>query len=465
MKRVFLRTAIAVLALVVAAAAFTGCGSGNGGTGGTNSGSSGRRTSEGLKYTLAQDQQSYIVSGNNIKRSTDVIIPSQYKKLPVSAIGDNAFKGNTVIKNVTVGSNVVSVGNNAFRSCTSLESVVIPEGVKAIGDYAFGGCSALNAAELPASLMTIGDYAFTGCRSLKAINLPAGVAAIGESAFSGCCEVESMTVSEDNAVYIAKGDCIIEFASKTLVAGCKNSVIPDDGSVQIIAIEAFAECVGLESITLPSGLTAISESAFAGCTGLKSVNIPASVTDISVCAFEECAGLEEITAEEGNPRYQSAGNCLIETGTKTLVAGCKASVIPADGSVEAIAEKAFSKCEGIVSLTVPGSVKQIGNYAFYNISSLENIVLEEGVERVGGCAFAACPNLKTAKFPASLKLIVAKCFFGCGSLSSVEFAKTDGWKTASNASGSDGKTVSVGDPAAAAKALTGEHESSFWVNK
>ena len=45
------------------------------------------------------------------------------------------------------------------------------------------------------------------------------------------------------------------------------------------------------SVTLPDGLTSISQAAFNDCSSLTSVTIPNSVTSIGICAFLGCSSL------------------------------------------------------------------------------------------------------------------------------------------------------------------------------
>lgn len=83
--------------------------------------------------------------------------------------------------------------------------------------------------------------------------------------------------------------------------------------------------------------------------------------------------LEGITAEEGHPRYHSAGNCLIETESKTLILGCKNSVIPDDGSVEKISADAFSYCDGLTTVVLSNNVGTISAGAFENCNRLSSV--------------------------------------------------------------------------------------------
>ena len=83
-----------------------------------------------------------------------------------------------------------------------------------------------------------------------------------------------------------------------------------------------------------------------------------------------------ITVEEGNSVYHSAGNCIIETASKTVVAGCKTSAIPNDGSVTSIGDYAFYGCSNLASVTIPDSVTSIGSSAFASCYELTSVTFE-----------------------------------------------------------------------------------------
>lgn len=75
-------------------------------------------------------------------------------------------------------------------------------------------------------------------------------------------------------------------------------VIPstlDGYPVTSIGKDSFANCVGLASVTIPSGVTSIGRRAFSGCVDLKSVTIPPSVMSIGREAFEDCSSLMSVT--------------------------------------------------------------------------------------------------------------------------------------------------------------------------
>lgn len=68
----------------------------------------------------------------------------------------------------------------------------------------------------------------------------------------------------------------------------KNAIIPSEyngASVTKIGDEAFSNCIGLTSVTIPNSVTIIGNGAFSNCTGLTSVTIPNSITNIEGWIF------------------------------------------------------------------------------------------------------------------------------------------------------------------------------------
>ena len=91
--------------------------------------------------------------------------------------------------------------------------------------------------------------------------IPRDVTEIHPGSFYGF-PMESIEVHPDNPVYCAEGNCLLSKDKKTVIMGCKNSVIPD--SVTEIGHRAFAGCKDLVSIHIPEGVK-IMDAAFAGC--------------------------------------------------------------------------------------------------------------------------------------------------------------------------------------------------------
>lgn len=125
---------------------------------------------------------------------------------------------------------------------------------------------------------------------------------------------------------------------------------------------------------------------------------PRTMQKIDKMAYESLnlltSTLETIEVKEGNEYFHSKNNCLIETATKTLVLGCKNSIIPDDGSVEIIGEYAFNGCMGAKSIEIPEGVKEIHNMAFA-YTDFEEIVIPKSIELIAEESFVLNPQLKS----------------------------------------------------------------------
>ncbi|MGN1207164.1 MAG: leucine-rich repeat protein, partial [Eubacteriales bacterium] len=193
------------------------------------------------------------------------------------------------------GKPVTSIRSLAFYKNAKMTSVVIPDTVKTIGDGAFLECMKLSSVQFGNGVTSIGDQAFYDCIKLTSLSLPSSVEEIGTSAFGFCTLLNKITVAEDNTVYHSAGNCLIETASKTLVLGCKTSVIPSDGSVTRIGVGAFSGCTGLTTINIPNTVTIIRRQAFENCWGLTSLFIPASVQMIEPGVVTGCSELTTVS--------------------------------------------------------------------------------------------------------------------------------------------------------------------------
>ncbi|MBR1788972.1 MAG: leucine-rich repeat domain-containing protein, partial [Bacteroidaceae bacterium] len=334
--------------------------------------------------------------------------------------GDNEYTGNVTIPE-TINYNgstysVTSIGDYAFRDCTGLTSISIPNSVTSIGYQAFNYCDGLTSISIPNSITSIGIYAFYACSGLTSVTIGNSVTEIGNLAFGSCSGLESIIVEAGNTKYDSRDNCnaIIETSSNTLIAGCKNTIIPNSvtsirdhafygcrgltsvtipNSVTSIGRLALWNCSGLISITIPNSVTSIGSSAFYGCSGLTSITIPNSVTSIGTNPFSGCSGLESIIVEAGNTKYDSRDNCkaIIETSSNTLITGCKNTIIP--NSVTEIGDFAFQGCSGLTSVTIPNSVTEIRGSAFWGCTGLTSVTIGNSVKVIDERAFTYCSGL------------------------------------------------------------------------
>ena len=441
-----------------------------------------KQYSEGLAFASNGNGTCYVAGIGSCKDTDIWIPPASPNGDIVTSIGEEAFYKCTSLTSVTIPDSVTSIDWRAFLCCTSLASITIPDSVTSIGWGAFERCTSLTSVTIGSNVISIGGAAFSSCSGLTSITIPDSVTSIGSGAFSDCTNLFDITIPdsvtsiggwafygtdyyndssnwEDHMLYIGKhlikandtydlyitpgnikpGTLTIADDAFEQCFGLCNFAIPDSvtsigngafglclnlnsitipDSVTSIGAYAFSGCSNLTSITLPDSVTSIGGRAFSGCSGLTSITIPDSVTSIGVCAFSGCSGLTSIQVDKDNKVYHSNRNCLIETATKTLMACCKNSVIPPDGSVTRI-DGAFSGYSDLTSITIPDNVTIIGDWAFYGCSSLTSITIPDSVTSIGESAFEGCTSLTSITISDSVTSIGDSAFCDCNNLTSV----------------------------------------------
>ena len=142
-------------------------------------------------------------------------------------------------------------GDNYWDDDEYSSDVVIPETVTYNG--------------ITYSVTSLGDDCLAGCSSLTAITIPKSVTSLGTGCFADCSSLERMVVDAANPVYDSREDCnaIIHTSTNELIAGCKNSQIPN--SVTSLGDHCFYGCSSLTSITLPNSVTSLGDGSFYGC--------------------------------------------------------------------------------------------------------------------------------------------------------------------------------------------------------
>ena len=335
---------------------------------------------EGLVYTLNSDGSSYSVTGYT-GTDVNVLIPSYYNALPVTAIGDYAFSRNSSILSVTVSENVTTIGSHAFAWCFMLGEIKLPDSLVNIYGGAFRN-SAMTKIHIPENVRYIDTYIFSGCGMLKEI-----------------------TVSENNSTFHGDGNCIINTSEKKLVVGCRESVIPADGSVTSIADYVFV-------------------NSFVG-----KIYISEHIVEITSNSFSTCYDISSITVDKNNPVFHSKNNCLIKTDSKILVLGCKNSIIPDDGSVTEIGINAFDGAMNLNRILIPRGVVSIGHHAFYG-TGVTSVTLPDTLETINCYAFGGCDKLTSITIPASVKNTEDNIFYLSENLKNIycgATSKPSGW--------------------------------------
>ncbi len=360
----------------------------------------------GEMYDYFNDQAPWSVYKNSI---SNVNLADEITK-----IGNSAFWGCGEITDIDIPNKVIGIGDYAFSYCRKLADIQLPATVKSIGGWAFN-CCPITQITIPEGVESIGWYAFGQDNSLTTVTIPKSVTDLSPTAFVG---LDTISVAEDNPKYHSSNNCVVETDTKTLITGTNSGIIPDNGEVEIIGDHAFYNCVDITEIDIPEGVTEIGWYAFMECLNLKTIVLPASLTSLNSEAFDKDC-LELIYIAEDNTKYYSAGNCVIDNDSKTLVLGIQTSVIPENGEVEIIGENAFTGCYNLTEIAIPNTVKVIEHTAFDYCISLKSVTIPESVEKIEYYAFGRCWSLATVTIQANGLDIVESAFYGCENLKTV----------------------------------------------
>jgi len=335
------------------------------------------------------------------------------------------------LASIEIPAGVTAIGDRAFSECTELSELVLPQVLTAIGDHAFTACRNLKVLEIPDSVEAMGDAAFSSCKSLERVKLPRFLKQLPYELFFGCSSLTTVEFGDH-----------VQSIEQRAFAGCGFESLTLPESVTHIAADAFNKCRSLRSISVPSCIQTIDSRVFEGCNALEynmyegvgylgnaenpylvmvafaddsltelkvhndarfmiikysdgmdmtnevlyrnleSVHIGNNVSYIALGIFFGAKDLTSITASPENPVFHSQNNCLIETESKKIVAGCRTSVIPDDGSVKTIGKQSFSFLEEVRMITIPDAVTSIEGNAFSRCPNLEALVIGSGVQMI-----------------------------------------------------------------------------------
>ena len=285
----------------------------------------------------------------------------------VKTIDTGAFDGCAGLVSITIPKSVTEIKLWAFVGCSGLTSIIVEDGnnvydsrkncnaiietliagcknttippsVTTIGSWAFSNCASLTNITIPQSVRRISDLAFSDCTGLTSITIPKNVESIKSDAFRGCTNLISIIVEKGNKEYDSRNNCnaIIKTYSNTLIAGCKNTIIPP--SVTSIEASAFADCTSLTSIIIPKSVTNIGLSAFEGCIGLTSIHSqienPSNCNMLNFVTFAVFKGVDKekctlyvpqksVDLYKKAEQWRDFKNIKAETGTSTTQKGNK----------------------------------------------------------------------------------------------------------------------------------------------
>ena len=177
----------------------------------------------------------------------------------------------TNLTSIVLPQSVVNIqGGWTFSGCSSLEHVVLPDNLSIIDSYTFEQ-TAIKSIKLPEKGSVVLAYgAFQGT-PLRSLYIPANLTGtIYRGVVSKCPDLANIAVDEGNRYYDSREGCnaIIKTSTNTLIAGCKNTVIPE--SVKALGDNAFFYST-VKKLELPAGLESMGGTSFFHCDSLTSI--------------------------------------------------------------------------------------------------------------------------------------------------------------------------------------------------
>lgn len=339
-----------------------------------------------------------LFNGCNISKIT---FGENVTQIPYGVFGLATFDENFVLE---VPSNIKSIEAQAFRYAENLSGIDFSNatGLTAIKDYAFQQNMELTKVVLPEKISLLGEYVFEGCKTLETVECNASLAVVGQSAFSGCVSLNSCDISGT--------------------------------AIKAIPANVFNNCKSLTKMTLPKGVTSVSNNAFYSCTSLAELNLGNSLVSIGNGAFSACNKLESVVLPDtlvymGEGAFLQCANMKTVKFSKNLVVipnsafkeNLSLTTVVLSASTNSIGDYAFAGCTALTSADLGGCVTKIGASAFYGDTELATVNIGNSLKEIAGAAFYDCIKLKEMPLPATIEKIGDKAFENCKNIKSIEF--------------------------------------------
>lgn len=162
---------------------------------------------------------------------------------------------------------------------------------------------------------------------------------------------------------------------------------------------AFAECINLTEVQLPStiksingsgtsgiqGTDTLSYGAFRGCTSLTKINFPSGLQTIETVAFRECTALKEIVLPDS----------LTSIGRAAFVNCTALSKVAFGSGITEVPIECFYNCSSLRTINWGTNITSISGWAFYN-TFVYDVEVPESISKIGERGFANCTAFRSA---------------------------------------------------------------------
>ncbi len=381
-------------------------------------------TENNINYYINDDEASV---GESHNATGDITILDKITvngtDYPVTTIESCAFSDNENITSVHIGSTMKYIGGDAFYRCVNVTDVYISADPEQLtwyegghDDFKYDGTTICHVSDAAAWAKFLGE-----------VNLTFRDATSTPFSYSYDEATHTLTISGTEAMpnYAGTTQPWNDYCSEI------TSLVISDG-VPCINKNAFYDCTGLESVTMPASVKAICQNAFYGCTKLTTVTLGSGVSYVSDGAFSECTALSAVNVDEANPYFISlAGNVLTKDGSEFVLIPMAVTTLNLPATLSSFDCSLLSRLTKLTNITVDEgnpNYKSAGNmllskdgtelYYYYGNDATLNI--PEGVTRIEGEAFYNFNGMTTINLPKSMEMIVEGYIFrSCSNLETI----------------------------------------------
>lgn len=361
-----------------------------------------------------------------------LFVPSSVKK-----IERLTFAGMPRLRQAELQAGIVTLEQGMFRNCMELERVILPPTLRKIEERAFENCIQLKAVQLPRVWVQISEDAFLKCINLKDRRIERAIEdavyrrkkeaeEARRARFPHLYNEEETEVSEEVPEQLSAAEEIPEVELSNHRPHMPLSEEQETAEARFFIHEGVLErCeVSGSSITIPEGVTALSNRVFYGMKQLENIEFPSTLSYIGAQALEGTAWLSK---ERENGSYVIVNGILISAFYESLVMEAK---LP--DTISRIAPYAFYRSEAHL-ITIPESVQEIDAYAFVESDVLEidfshradvvfhnplvvrcdklkELYFQGKVERLEDNFVLECPNLKRVCLKGAQTVVNKKAF-------------------------------------------------------
>lgn len=179
----------------------------------------------------------------------------------------------------------------------------------------------------------------------------------------------------------------------------------------VITTGLFADCTGLQSISLPSSAISIRRDAFSRCGRLETLQIPVSVENLTPTS--DCPVLRSIAVSPANNFFRSHDGVLFDKSMTQLIwfpVG-KEGDFTFPPSVTSLGENAL-RGSSLFFITLPDDLLEFGRGALSDMM-MEKITIPGGVKSLPEALLQGCSKLKEVHIGHGTEMIGKYAFYGC----------------------------------------------------